>query len=87
MEIEIGRSKPINYLASLTCSNNRFVYVGRIGIIMLKRLGVFNRQNRHSFPGSQDRRKVCSTRNTKRSEKTDHFHVTSEVRVSCELAS
>ena len=24
---------------------------------------------------------------TKRSEKTDHFHVTSEVRVSCELAS
>ena len=27
------------------------------------------------------------TRNTKRSEKTDHFHVTSEARASCELAS
>ena len=26
-------------------------------------------------------------RNTKRSEKTDHFHVTSEARASCELAS
>ena len=30
---------------------------------------------------------VGEARNTKRSEKTDHFHVTSEARASCELAS
>ena len=30
---------------------------------------------------------VRLARNTRRSEKTDHFHVTSEARASCELAS
>ena len=30
---------------------------------------------------------VGEARNTKRSEITDHFHVTSEARASCELAS